>query len=994
MGGLFGGGGGGNNTVAPMALGLNIQSSIYGSALPIVYGRTRIAGNLIWYGAFTPIANTTTSSSGGKGGGGGGSSSTTYTYTTSFAIGLCEGPISNIYSGWSDKNLLSMGQLQAIFSIFGGAYPQAAWSYLTSLNPSQAIGYDGIAYVGAANYNLGNSTSIPNLSFEVGGVLPYNVAGGIYGSNPRDILFDLLTNVNYGAGFPSAYIGDLSAFSNFCVATGIFLSPAYVSQSQAQQLVADLMALTNCGLFFSEGLLKIVPLSDTAASGNGAVYTPSTTPIYNLNDDDFIVDGGASPITMNRGSAADAFNKIQLEFLDSGSQYNPGVAEASDMASINAVGALTQSPITAHAITDVFTARTVAQLILQRSLYVRNTFEFTLSWKYCLLEPGDIVTVTDSYLGLSDYAIQIKSIEEDAKGKLKVIAEDYLAGVSHAAQYNATSGAGWVSNYNAAPSNVVSPVLFEAPVQLATLSPDFLELWIATGGNGNYGGCQVWISLDGSTYKLAGESNGNSRYGTLTAPLTALSAPGVAGQTASIQMPIAGQLLSGTATDVSLLNTLCYVDGEYMAYETANLTGTNAYNLVTLNRGAYGSGQPAHAIGASFVRVDDSIIKIPLAASYIGQTLYVKLLAFNQYGAAIQSLANINPIQFPVTGHYVLQPPDNIPWFFLQGNILSWGVVTNADLAGYVIRYHYGLNTSWGDANPLHDGILTQSPYAPSSLPQGQITLLVCAIDKTGNFSAAPAIIKTAFGNAIIANVVETVDFQALGYPGTIVGGSVSGGSIIANSIANFYGAGISNFYNASPSLPFYNNYFSMMQYETVMFQPSKAAISSNMTLNSNLVGDILSIEYRPSGMGAFYDPVGTDVFYGVGAANFYPGGQGVYQPWPGQIVVKNINYQFRFTAGQSANQGILSTCNEVIDVPDVLEKLNGVVISNTGTRLPIAKTYTSIANVQLTLEADGGTAFKPEIVDKNNTLGPLIKCRDASGVLVSGTVDAIVQGY
>ena len=41
------------------------------------------------------------------------------------------------------------------------------------------------------------------------------------------------------------------------------------------------------------------------------------------------------------------------------------------------------------------------QLMLQRAVYIRNTYKFRLSWECCLLDPMDLVTVTDAVLGLS-----------------------------------------------------------------------------------------------------------------------------------------------------------------------------------------------------------------------------------------------------------------------------------------------------------------------------------------------------------------------------------------------------------------------------------------------------------------------------------------------------------------------------------------------------------------------------------------------------------------
>ena len=65
MGGIFGGGSQSINTTEPMALGLRVQTSAYGLVIPIVYGRTRVTGNMIWYSDFTAIPHTTTSSGGG-----------------------------------------------------------------------------------------------------------------------------------------------------------------------------------------------------------------------------------------------------------------------------------------------------------------------------------------------------------------------------------------------------------------------------------------------------------------------------------------------------------------------------------------------------------------------------------------------------------------------------------------------------------------------------------------------------------------------------------------------------------------------------------------------------------------------------------------------------------------------------------------------------------------------------------------------------------------
>src|SRR5689334_12131285 len=89
--------------------------------------------------------------------------------------------------------------------------------------------------------------------------------------------------------FPPASLGDLSLYSAYCQALGLVLSPLIDTQQEAQQYLADIVKITNSAIVWSGGLLKIIPYGDQPVIGNGAAYTPDTAPIYNLDEDDFIV---------------------------------------------------------------------------------------------------------------------------------------------------------------------------------------------------------------------------------------------------------------------------------------------------------------------------------------------------------------------------------------------------------------------------------------------------------------------------------------------------------------------------------------------------------------------------------------------------------------------------------------------------------------------------------------------------------------------------------
>ena len=118
------------------------------------------------------------------------------------------------------------------------------------------------------------------------------------------------------------------------------------------------------------------------------------------------------------------------------------------------------------------------------------------------------------------------------------------------------------------------------------------------------------------------------------------------------------------------------------------------------------------------------------------------------------------------------------------------------------------------------------------------------------------------------------------------------------------------------------------------------------------------------------------------------------WKTWPGELTgVPEGEIQFRITTQAGLVQGTVSALTLQFDVEDEFEELDDVAISAAGTRLPIAKAYRAISNVQLTLQDDGGSAVSAQWVDKNATLGPLVQCINSAGALVAGVLDARIQG-
>lgn len=767
---------------------LRIQSSVQGLPIPIGWGQSRVAGNMIWYGGFTSTAVQQSQQSGkgggvtGGGGGKGSSGNVTYTYSASFAFALSEGPIAEIVSWWVGKAIQGTpssgagrsggGTDFSAFSTFTGSYSQSPWPYLTTNYPTQADNYRGISYVAFANYPLGSSPAMPDFTFEVRFAIS-NAYAGVPDANMAAIIPDFFSNAFYGIGFPSALVGDLSNYSNYCVATGLAVSPVLTTQQAANSFLSDAMMATNSEIVWSGGLLNAVPYGDTAITANGATFTPPAAPLYDLTDDDFIISSGSDyPIQITRQRVADQDNSIKVEYLDRTNAYNPTVVEIKDDAAIQAFGLRARSTTALHMFALASAAATSSALMLGRAK-ILNTYVFTVSSKYILLDPMDIVTLTEAATGLARQWVRIKEIQENENFSLTITAEDYLNGTGHAPLYGQQANTGFVPNYNAAPGAVQTPFFFEPTAALA----GGLEVWMAVCGlvPATWGGCFVFVSYDGVEYRNVGRILGPARMGKLTAPLPAVTAAtsgATIDQTNTLAIDLSqsgSQLTSGSQTDALALNTLCYSGGEFLAYQTATLTGVDAYNLTYLVRGAYSSPISTIPSQSPFVRCDDGVFRFPYTQDRIGTTLSVKLASINPYGGGEESLANVAAFTYVFQGTALSSPPADVVNFTanFQSSVsqLTWDEIKDFRPILYEVRK----GSDWASGQVL--GRFAHPPVPTHGDGTYWIAAYTQPVPNLQVYSAHPTSLSVS-GSVLPANLMATWDeFD----PATWINGRPSG---------------------------------------------------------------------------------------------------------------------------------------------------------------------------------------------------------------------------
>lgn len=637
MSGLFGGGIV-NETARISAL--RIQTSCYGVAVPVVIGKQRCTGNMLYYGDLKAIRHE--QSQGGKGGGE--ATSVWYTYRYSIQAGICEGPVSigAIWMQNGDAKVRLDQTSQYGYTIYPGNTPNAYSTTLATRHPTEFFHYPGLANLTAVDMGEFQGDAPPAFSFEVLG-LEYDATIG--GADPADALYRIITDVRWGAAAPGASFPLATSYGDYAVAMGWSIGLEMAEQKPAVEWIRTLLDATNSAAVWAADHLEIVPYGDTAISANGRTWTPNVTPIYDLTDDHFMGDP-AEPIKINRKADSETANIQPIEFRNAANEYNVESVEGSDSASVAMYGPKKAEVLAAHCLTNADAALRLGTIKVQRRQSARNEFSFDLPWTYCRLLPMDIVTLTDSRLGLNKYPVRLTRVVDGSDSRIQCLAEDFLAGIGHAALIPTQDPSGYSKDYNVSPGNASAPVMFEPPIALAGTP----QVWLGTSGGDQWGGCNVWVSLDGISYSMVGTITADSRHGVTTSTLPLVADPD---NTSVLGVDLAvsgGVLLSCSLDERDAWATLSYIGGELIGYRYATLTGGNAYNLSSLRRGAYGSPITSHSSGAKFLRLDQAVFRYPYDADSVGKTIHVKLQSFNLFGGGLQDISTLTDYTHTLIG--------------------------------------------------------------------------------------------------------------------------------------------------------------------------------------------------------------------------------------------------------------------------------------------------------------------------------------------------------
>src|SRR5262249_18285473 len=138
-----------------------------GAPIPCVFGRVRVAGQMIWATRFKETTVTTAESSGGKGAPKTTAVNTDYVYSISFALGLCEGELHHLGRVWADGKLFDLSRVTERF--YPGTEDQSPDPVIEDIEGSgNPPAYRGLCYIVFEDLALADfGNRIPQFQFEI-----------------------------------------------------------------------------------------------------------------------------------------------------------------------------------------------------------------------------------------------------------------------------------------------------------------------------------------------------------------------------------------------------------------------------------------------------------------------------------------------------------------------------------------------------------------------------------------------------------------------------------------------------------------------------------------------------------------------------------------------------------------------------------------------------------------------------------------------------------
>jgi hypothetical protein len=300
--------------------------------------------------------------------------------------------------------------------------------------------------------------------------------------------------------------------------------------------------------------------------------------------------------------------------------------------------------------------------------------------------------------------------------------------------------------------------------------------------------------------------------------------------------------------------------------------------------------------------------------------------------------------------------------------------ISPPDFAGYAIRYRLGTGWTdyWADLAPLHNGLLTASPYETNLLSAGTYTFAVKGFDDSGNESENAVFITADLPDPRMAGILYSVYPHMEGWPGTKTNCLVEPESGALSAMDTTTWADLTSWdaYTAWVLTP-----AGSITYEHPIID---LGVSLPFTPLVSVVGDgTQTIQESHSN-----DNVSYSAWAAVGLL----------------VSARYIKIRAILT-GSSPRMTQMDIKLSGEPISEEISDLNTATLTGAyrlgvgDIRLPITKSYSVIRQAGVSALQNVGAGWSWVLIDKDNSVGPRIKIYNASNALADAVIDARIQG-
>ncbi|RLC88920.1 MAG: hypothetical protein DRJ03_01375 [Chloroflexi bacterium] len=580
----------------------SVTQSNEGSAIPLIYGRKRTRGNVLWYGNLMTEAVWS---------GGGGSDDPDpviigYKYYLDVWQSVCIGPatlVAYYVDNDDDLGITSSGETWNDGSTY--SFPTEPGQYAAPLF--------GTAHIFWEQWLVGeNRTRLPTVHFVVE---HYPTGSGLSyieetnGCNPAAIIYDLLIRAQ--ATNEDIDIASFQAANTYWHNAGYGLNMSFSRQVSCREAIAAVLkqvggvfSVTNENKFY----IKAFDPDEAAAA------TIETEKFLNF--------------AFVRKSWSDTYNDFRATFVDASNDYSKRTVAVRNVANFWLTGKKKQLNVDLNAFRDIDQVSQRLWEVMKTQSYPFAEFDFATNLEFYSINVGDVVEIVNDDYGIVSAYIRIMSKDVSEYDQNRVgFKGSQMVEREMDTNYSVTGGTEWEE-----PDQTITPIVNQQVIELPFISGEIgygvTYLLLAERPHSWETSFVVIKSYNGTNYETQQVAHRWAQYGTLDEAY--VETPDIDDEIGILYTPSREDPSFDSISRAELfsLNRLAYINGEFFGFQTVTPEGPSSIRLTGVVRRLFNTNQDfaTHASGSTiwlfeYPRSINNVMMSELATSF-----YLKFL--------------------------------------------------------------------------------------------------------------------------------------------------------------------------------------------------------------------------------------------------------------------------------------------------------------------------------------------------------------------------------